>query len=74
MTQRITDTILSLGLQVQCPGTSVLRADGTAECELPGCSLPHDLHEWVATDADLDPAIDRAVDPAVGVVARPLAA
>lgn len=41
------------GLQVHCPGTSILHIDGTTECELPGCTLAHELHEWVATDHDL---------------------
>lgn len=42
-----------VGLQTCCPGTSVAYADGSTECELPGCHLAHDLHEWVASAADL---------------------
>jgi hypothetical protein len=51
--ERETDADTDLWL---CSEPSVEHADGTVEC-LSGdpCDLPHHLHDWVMTCADLDP-------------------
>ncbi len=39
-----------------CHEVSIVHADGFAECGGDGpCNLPHDLHEWRLTCAELDP-------------------